>query len=82
MFGTPMPLWSIDRFTMTSLNALTCLTSGQPNSTREVKTTAAQYAGKSRETRDTAKSPAVRPQALIQITKPLTRKNISTPSQP
>lgn len=41
-----------------------------------------QYAGNNREIRETANWPGLRPHALIQMTYPLIRKNISTPSQP
>ncbi|GAB3898512.1 hypothetical protein GCM10027612_56730 [Microbispora bryophytorum subsp. camponoti] len=44
--------------------------------------TANQYAGYSRDTRETANSPTVCPQTLIRMTNPLMRKNSSTPRMP
>ncbi len=43
---------------------------------------ATQYIGYSRVTREMKKSRGVRPQALMQMTKPLMRKKRSTPSRP
>lgn len=48
----------------------------------KIISTANQYAGYSRDTRETANSPTVCPQTLIRMTNPLMRKNSSTPRMP
>ena len=46
------------------------------------RSTAHQQAGKSRAMRETVNCAGVRPQQLMQMTKPLMAKKNSTPSQP
>ncbi len=74
--------WSMVRLTSTSRHACGSRPPGTSATTAVVASTPSQYAGNSRITREVKKSGTVRPQQLMQMTKPLIMKNRWTPSQP
>ena len=76
------PLCIIVRLTATSPSGSDERSTGHSSRTAVVSSTPNQYAGYSRQIREVTNSPIVWPMLLMQITKPLIRKNNSTPSQP
>jgi hypothetical protein len=70
------------RFTSASLGETASYATTGSAKTAVTRTTAAQYDGSSREAREAKNERRVRPQPLMQITKPLITKKTCTPRQP